>query len=841
MKFTQDPRILLALCVLGFSVQSLCAQFAGTIILGRPEDTSIVANVMSPAGGTAYIEYGTQTGAYPVQTTPQSLAANLPFEFTLTPLKPNTRYYYRLRFAPLGLSTYAATPEYAFMTQRPPGSTFTFCLQGDSHPERDKTAFNSALYTRTLTTAAADKPDFFICSGDDFSVDTLSTYSAATVGGRYTLQLPYFNLIAPSAPLFLTNGNHEQAAQYLLDGTSNNVAVWAQTARNLYYSEPAPDSFYSGNAVPVDYIGLLRNYYAWTWGDALFVDIDFYWSSPQCVDSLLGGQTHVLTDPWVITLGTAQYAWLEQTLRQSTARFKFVFAHHVLGTFRGGIENATLYEWGGTDKGSGANLFAQKRPGWDLPIHQMFVKYGVTIFFQGHDHCFAYQKLDGVTYQEVPYAADPNYGLYNADAYTSGVVIPATGYARVTVSPTGVKVDYVRTYLPADEGPGKVSGSVAYSYTIGTMTGQGTAPLITAEPVSQAVSGGTAVFRTQASGSGLSYQWLFQGGALSNGPAVSGATGPNLVLSGVSGASAGSYQCIATNSAGSVTSQAATLTVAPSGNPGRLVNLSVNAVVASELIMGFVTGGAGTAGSQTLLIRAAGPALVPYGVTGVLPDPEFKVFNPQGVQIASNAGWGSPAGNPASVSLAQSNTGAGLVFGNASSLDSAAVLSLPASPGYTVHVDGRSGDSGRTLAEVYDDTPANAYTPSTPRLVNLSCRIQVPAGGGLTNGFYIGGSTSKTVLVRAVGPGLAAYGVTGPMPDPVLTLNNGSTAIASNAGWGADPQIAAAMAAVGALPNPLQAGDSALLITLTPGSYTAVAASAGGAAGGVLLDIYEVP
>ena len=70
------------------------------------------------------------------------------------------------------------------------------------------------------------------------------------------------------------NGNHEQAAAYLLDGTSNNVAVWAQTARNSYYSEPAPDGFYTGNTNPVPFIGLLRNYYAWTWGDALFVTID---------------------------------------------------------------------------------------------------------------------------------------------------------------------------------------------------------------------------------------------------------------------------------------------------------------------------------------------------------------------------------------------------------------------------------------------------------------------------------------------------------------------------------------------------------------------------------------
>ena len=90
----------------------------------------------------------------------------------------------------------------------------------------------------------------------------------------------------------------------------------------------------------------------------------------------------------------------------------------------------------------------------------------VTIFFQGHDHIWVRQQLDGVTYQTLPEPADPNYSLFNADAYLSGDKLPNTGYTRVSVAPTGVTVDYVRTWLPADEGPGKVSGSVAFSYTI---------------------------------------------------------------------------------------------------------------------------------------------------------------------------------------------------------------------------------------------------------------------------------------------------------------------------------------------------------------------------------------
>ena len=103
-----------------------------------------------------------------------------------------------------------------------------------------------------------------------------------------------------------------------------------------------------------------------------------------------GHDGHRDRDWWAITLGDAQYHWFKRTLEQSKAKYKFVFAHHVLGTGRGGIEESDLYEWGGRNK-RGDWEFSQKRPGWELPIHQLMVKHGVTIFFQGHDHLFARQ------------------------------------------------------------------------------------------------------------------------------------------------------------------------------------------------------------------------------------------------------------------------------------------------------------------------------------------------------------------------------------------------------------------------------------------------------------------
>jgi hypothetical protein len=166
-----------------------------------------------------------------------------------------------------------------------------------------------------------------------------------------------------------------------------------------------------------------------------------------------------------VTLGETQYRWLAKTLTESRSRFKFVFVHQVLGTGRGGAELAGLFEWGGRDK-RGGNLFAEKRPGWELPIHALLAKTGVTVLFHAHDHLFARQALDGVVYQSVPNPADPTYTAFNSDAFLSGDVRPNSGHLRVRVSPEEVKVDYVRAFLPAGETAEKKNGSVEFSYTI---------------------------------------------------------------------------------------------------------------------------------------------------------------------------------------------------------------------------------------------------------------------------------------------------------------------------------------------------------------------------------------
>jgi hypothetical protein len=432
-----------------------------SFILGRPTDTSITVNILTGEDLTGYIEYGTAAGKDTVKTDAIQLQAEKPAEIVLKDLQPDTEYSYT--FHGKTSQEKFQLPACRFHTQRSTGSTFLFAIQGDSHPERPKQN-DPALYTETLQHAASMYPDFYITLGDDFSVDTLKTVNIQTVMERYTLQRPFLGLVGCSSPLFLVNGNHEQAARYMLDGTPDNVAVWAQNARNLYYPQPAPDGFYTGDTERVPHIGLLRDYYAWTWGDALFVVIDPYWHTPVAVDNVFGSRDKN-RDLWAVTLGNVQYQWFRQTLETSKARYKFVFTHHVLGTGRGGIENAGFYEWGGKNK-NGQWEFDRRRPGWEMPIHQLMAKHGVTIFFQGHDHIFAMQELDGVIYQTLPDPANPSYTENNADKFISGKKLPGSGYLAVRVSPEQVKVDYIRCYLPKDINPQRKHGEIAYSYMV---------------------------------------------------------------------------------------------------------------------------------------------------------------------------------------------------------------------------------------------------------------------------------------------------------------------------------------------------------------------------------------
>jgi hypothetical protein len=338
--------------------------------------------------------------------------------------------------------------------------------------------FNADLYSVTMANIASQQPDFHILLGDDFSIDPLIDKGQAnqdSVENIYRTHRNWLAIAGASVPIFLVNGNHEQAAAYLLDGTASNPAVLAGNARLKYYPLPAPNRFYTGDNYEIPNVGLPRDYYSWTWGDALFISIDPYWHSKQAVDNVAGvsadtndkagGKTGSgkTTNLWSVGIGDEQYAWLKKTLETSKAKYKFVFAHHVLGTGRGAVEVSTNYEWGGKDP-KGTSTFAKERPNWELPIHDLMVKNGVSIFFQGHDHIFVTQERDGLIYQSMPNPADDTFSMFNDGAYLTGTKAPNSGHVRVTVSPAEAKVEYFLAARAQDSG--RTNLSTAHSYTV---------------------------------------------------------------------------------------------------------------------------------------------------------------------------------------------------------------------------------------------------------------------------------------------------------------------------------------------------------------------------------------
>jgi hypothetical protein len=431
--------------------------FTGTELLGRPTATSVTVNVVAAAKLDVYFEYGTSAKRYSAHTSTATYAAGTPVVVTMKGLKAHTRYYYRMRYRVHGARAFLARSQHSFITRRASGSTFTFTVQADPHLGDANT--NQDLYRVEMANVLADRPDFHVDLGDTFMTEKFNA-DAANVGVDYLAHRAFFGIVGASTPVFLANGNHEGELGWLRDGTATSLAVRTTLARRKYYPCPIPGGFYSGSSSAEPFVGIRDGYYAWTWGDALFVVLDPFWYTAKKP----GGQT----DGWGWTLGEEQYRWLKATVEGSSARFKFVFIHHLVGGLgteaRGGIEVAGNFEWGGKDT-DGSWGFDARRPGWGKPIGQVLADSGVSIVFHGHDHLFVKQDLDGVVYQETP---RPNLRKYtdNGDAtkygYLSGTVRPDSGHLRVTVSASKVTVDYVRAYLPGDGS----NREVAYSYDV---------------------------------------------------------------------------------------------------------------------------------------------------------------------------------------------------------------------------------------------------------------------------------------------------------------------------------------------------------------------------------------
>ena len=281
-----------------------------------------------------------------------------------------------------------------------------------------------------------------------------------------------------------------------------------------------------------------------------------------------------------------------------------------------------------------------------------------------------------------------------------------------------------------------------------------------------------------------------------------------------------------TDSSGGLTGvgNTASATVGSTGT-ARLINISTRAAIggtAGTPIPAFVLAGTGT---KQMLVRAVGPTLTAFGVTGVLADPRLSLISGT-TTVSTNDNWLTTDSATFAASGAFALT--------AASRDAALVATIGAGS-YSAPVTATDNGSGVALLEVYD-----AATSSALRVVNASTRAFVGTGDSvLIPAFVVSGTGSLKLLVRAVGPTLGTFGVTGALADPTITLYRGTTVLSTNDNWLATD--AATMSAVGAFALPAGSRDAAIVATLAAGTYTAIVSGVGNTTGTALVEIYIVP
>ena len=359
-------------------------------------------------------------------------------QFTPNNLQAATRYEYRL----LSTAPNESKPllyKGSFVTQRPAGEEFSFTLLTDSHISPREVQPGETLVAdyaeQTLATVAqnviGDQPDFMVNLGDMLDFHAFG-FNAPPPDGLYTRQayLNYRRLLGDAlgnAAHFLVIGNWEgENGDYTLDEIERSRSM-----RLLYAPGPTPSTYPAGGS---DY----QDYYAFTWGDALFVVLNVMTYTPT---SHLLSYYPGVADDW--TLGEEQLTWLEQTLSSATSPWRFLLIHHAVGG-KAGDDTNSAYGRGG---GQAAQVGEQAR------VHQLMMDNNVQAFFYGHDHVFTDMVVDKIHYTLPGSAGAPWKFTMAETGYTD--YWSDSGHARVHVSPSAVDVQFVST-----------DGSILYSYTL---------------------------------------------------------------------------------------------------------------------------------------------------------------------------------------------------------------------------------------------------------------------------------------------------------------------------------------------------------------------------------------
>jgi len=382
------------------------------VVLGQLGADRVEFMVRPKQAAKGRIAYGSNPAKLDRLTPEREFPGGIATSVPVTGLKAGSVTHWRLE-----LDGNPKAQEGSFTTLRPAGSDVVFTIQADSHLDSGTVP---KVYLRSLE--AAKPTDFLVDLGDTFMVDKYRPYTDSQP--QYLAQRWYFSQFGK--PVFFVNGNHDGEQGRFRDSSADNMADWSRKQRTTLFP--------SGE----------RHYWSATTGDVQLIGLDPYWYTNARA-------SRERDNNWHCTLGKEQYDWLSKTLAASSAHWKFVFIHNLVGGHgrdnRGGATAAHLWEWGGQDT-AGANGFPSQRPGWEMPIHALLLKHQVNAVFHGHDHLYVKEQKDGIVYQTVPQASHGGGGASrSADeyGYSEDNVVHGAGVLRVSARKGSVEVVFLRT------------------------------------------------------------------------------------------------------------------------------------------------------------------------------------------------------------------------------------------------------------------------------------------------------------------------------------------------------------------------------------------------------------
>jgi len=357
-------------------------------------------------------------------------------DWTVNSLSPATRYQYRVllkRSADNSLRTMATG---SFTTQRRDSASYTAVLMTDPHTGSFAEGSGPVLtLDKVVQNAARAKPEFVLDLGDNVAWPGSREDAQESPDGAVAAYALYRRQLGPlslNASHFAVIGNWSGESGKF---PQKSIELMA-SVRRAFLPGPNHLTYPQGGSEREDY-------YAFSWGDALYIILNVQtYSKPAQPGGLLSLTMDVnrITE-W--TLGEKQMAWFEKTLSQANERFRFVCIHHAAGGNAGDAAN-TIYGRGGA---RAWNTGEQAR------IHDLMKKYHVQIFFYGHDHVFVDDVVDGIHYALPGSCGAPWKFTKQETGYER--YWPDSGHAQLEVTPKNATVSFIN-----------VNGKVLHQFTV---------------------------------------------------------------------------------------------------------------------------------------------------------------------------------------------------------------------------------------------------------------------------------------------------------------------------------------------------------------------------------------